>query len=582
MLFIEFARYLQRLEETPKRLEMTSILADLIKQLSIPETDISLYLSLGYLKAPFESEKFEMADRMAIRVLMETFNVGENTVEDIYKRTGDLGTIAHELSNINTSDLSISQVYEKLLSIAETEGTGSQDAKIHKTAALLKSLDKISCKYVIRIVLGTTRLGFTELTMMDALSLYLGNKDLKKDIEQKYNTHPDIGRIAKAIKENGIEGLKNIGITPGIPILLQKTQRVKNFEEVLSRMETAWLEYKLDGTRVQLHIDKNKIISEQTNSLFGASEDKYLIKTFTRNLEETTNMYPDLIEGAKKQVKATSVILDGEAVGYNPETGIFLPFQEIMQRKRKYGIAEMAKEIPLKYCVFDILYLNGKTLVDKTLEERKQLLEKVIDKGDVIENNKHVVAHDTDAIYEYFEDAKEKGLEGLIAKNPKDKYQSGARSYSWIKLKVADEKLMEDSVDCVILGYYNGKGTRAKFGIGGVLLGVYDPDTDGFKTVSKLGTGLTEQELEDIKKMCDKEKTSEPTSGVVMSKMFTPDVYVYPKIIMEVGADEVTKSPSHSAGYALRFPRMLKIRTDKSALQATTTKEIEAMYKNKR
>jgi len=582
MKFLELAKYLQRLEETPKRLEMTTILSELIKELSPEEIDIALYLSLGYLKAPFATPKFNMAERMLLRVLAEASNKSIEDIDALYGKSGDMGTTFFELAPKQTSDISITEVHKLLMEIAETEGTGSQEIKVTKSANLLKDIDKVSGKFVVRIILGTTRLGFTELTIIDALAQFLGDKSLKAQIEQKYNEHPDIGKIAKVIKEKGIEGLQKVTIVPGTPILLQRAQRVKSFEEVLERMKEATLEYKFDGTRVQLHLDKNIKEISKNNSLFENTEETYLTKTFTRNLEETTNMYPDITQGAIDQLNVESVILDGEAIGYNPTTGVFLPFQEMMQRKRKHGVSEMAKEIPLKYFVFDILYLNGKSLMNEPLTKRREYLQKIIKPGKVIEQTKHVETTNTEELYEYFEDAKTKGLEGLIAKNPEDIYQAGARSYSWIKLKVADQKLMADSVDCVILGYYNGKGTRAKFGIGGLLLGVYDPETDSFKTVSKLGTGLTEQELEDIKAICDKNKISAPIKNVVMSKMFIPDVYVNPSIILEVGADEVTKSPSHSAGYALRFPRLLKIRTDKSATQTTTVKEIEDMYINKR
>lgn len=581
MKFLDLAEFLKRLEETPKRLEMTSILSELINEIDVEEIDLALYLSLGYLKAPFATPKFNMAEKMVIRVLADTFNKDIEEITKLFKKSGDMGTTFLELSTKATSDISITELHKRLMEIAETEGTGSQEIKVSKSSKLLREVDKLSGKYIVRTILGTTRLGFTELTIIDALAQYLGNKSLNEQIEQSYNMHPDIGKVAKVIKENGLKGLHKINIIPGTPILLQRAQRVKSFDEVLERMKVTTLEYKLDGTRVQLHIDKGNTNKTKATSLFGEEKSSYLAKTFTRNLEETTDMYPDILEGAEKQLEVTSVILDGEAIGYNPKTGTFLPFQEMMQRKRKHGVSEMAKEIPLKYFVFDILYLNGKNLMEEPLTERRKYLKKIIKEGNVLHQTEHLETSNPEELYEYFDLAKEKGLEGLIAKNPEDKYQAGARSYSWIKLKVADEKLMEDSVDCVILGYYYGKGTRAKFGIGALLLGIYDPDSDQFKTISKLGTGLTESDLEQIKIICDKNKINTPAKNVIMNKMFTPDVFVNPKIVLEIGADEVTKSPSHSANYALRFPRLLKIRTDKSAVQATTLKEIEDMYKHK-
>jgi len=581
MKIIDFANYLQKLENTSKRLEMISIISNFIKEVDPQEIDIAIYMALGYLKNPFNNPKFNIADKMMIKILSQTLNKDSKDILDNYETTGDLGTTFFELSKTINSDLTLKQVHFDLLSIAQTQGIGSQDLKILKTSKLLNSVNKLSGKFLIRIILSTTRLGFTELTIIDALSVYLNNKSFKPLIEQKYNEHPDIGLIAKNIVQKGIKGLDEISIKPGVPIQLQKAQRVKSFEEVLNKMDTTWLEYKLDGTRVQLHLDKNNKYETKDSSLFKNKDDEYLVKTYTRNLEETTNMYPDLILSAKKNLAVNSVILDGEAVGYDPKTKTLLPFQVMMQRKRKHKIEEIVNEIPLKYFVFDILYLNNQSLMNLPLIKRRKILDKVIIDNNIIKISDHLQTDDIKKVYKYFEQAKTNGLEGLIAKNPNDIYQAGARSFSWIKLKVADEKLLLDSVDCVILGYYFGKGVRAKFGIGGLLLGVYDSNDDNYKTVSKLGTGLTDEDLKYIKDLCDKFKIKQQNSNTFISKMFTPDVFVEPKIILEVGADEITKSPSHSAKYALRFPRLIKVRLDKGPKQATNLIEIEQMYVNK-
>ncbi len=590
MKFTDFANYLHKLDSTTKRLEMTAILSSLIKELPAEEIDKGLYLASGYLKAPFENRNFNIAEKMMQKTLEQTYGA-TNAINEMYREMGDLGNVALKLATARKCDLSLTEVYEKLEKLAYMEGTGSQDSKAKVAAELLNKLDPISAKYVVRIILGTMRLGFTELTIIDALANFLGDKSLESKIEQKFSIYPDIGLIAKKLKEKGINGLKDVKITTGIPILPQRTQRVKNTKEVIERMGTVWAEFKFDGTRVQLHFDKSKKAEGEKMTLFSSGNDnKFLIKTFTRNLEETTHMYPDLIEAAEKQITAKSAILDGEAVGYDKDTGEFLPFQEIMQRKRKYDIAEMAKEIPLKYFTFDLLYCNGETLIDKSLRERKKILKSIIKsvetskygKDDKIIVDDYLETDDPEKLYEYFELAKDKGLEGLIAKRPEDVYQAGARSFSWIKLKRADERLLDDSVDCVILGYYFGRGVRSKFGLGGFLVGIYDEKEGMFKTISKIGTGLTEETLAKLKTMCDREKIAKVPANVKMSKMFTPDTIVNPKIVVEIGADEISISPSHSAGYALRFPRLLKFRPDKSPIEATTLTEIEDMYKRQK
>ncbi|MDC0448994.1 ATP-dependent DNA ligase [bacterium] len=577
MKFIKFAEYLQKLENTAKRLEITDILTNLIKNLDQKETDIAVYLASGYLKAPFESQKFNIAEKMMIKILDHAYNTDK--AREMYKEMGDLGNVAYKLAKTRPAKhLNVAEVHEKMLSIAEIEGAGSQDRKISKGAELLTKLDPLSAKYAVRIILGTTRLGFTEITVIEALSnLLAGDKSLKKNIEAKYNIHPDIGLIAKQIKKSGLKGIQNINIVPGVPLLSQKAQRLGSMDEIIDKLGLVWAEFKFDGTRVQLHLDRNKKGLKRENTqkdMFDSSEDKFMIKTFTRNLEETTHQYPDIILGAKNQIDANSVILDGEAIGYNPETGTFLPFQETIQRKRKHGISESAQNIPLKYFVFDILYLNGKSTADKPLRERRKILKKVIKKGETIILGDHIETDTSRGLDDYFKEAVKRKLEGLIVKRPNDAYQAGARAFSWVKLKIADENLAKDSVDCVVLGYYAGRGARSKFGIGGFLVGVYDPKTDGFKTISKVGTGLTDETWVKLKEMADKHKIDKLPSNVDVNKNLVPDIIISPKIVVEIGADEITKSPIHTAGYALRFPRLLKFREDKSAKEATTVNEI--------
>jgi len=587
MQFSEFAQYLKQLEETPKRLEITDILADMIKKLDKNEVDKALYLSLGSLRPPFDTKKFNIAEKMMIRAVSAALDTNEKTIQDSYKETGDLGdTYTSMASNNHTKNMDITQVHTFLSEIADIEGTGSQEAKISKSVELLSSFDNLSAKYVVRIILGTTRLGFTELTIIEALSqLVEENKNERKKIkviiEDTYMRHPDIGLIAKIIKSEGIKGLEKIDIETGIPIFPQKCQRVKSAEEALQKMDDVWAEYKFDGTRVQLHYDKDKQLESkyfEQDSLFDLGEDKTFVKTFTRNLEETTHQFPEIIEAAKKHLNANSVIIDGEAIGYDKETGEFLPFQEIMQRKRKHGIKEAAKEIPIKYYVFDILYLNGKTLIDTPLLERRKLLLETVRDNNTIIIDEHLRTQNPEELQDYFELSKEKGLEGLVVKKSNSTYKAGARDYTWVKLKVADEKLLSDTVDCVVLGYYFGRGARASFGIGGFLAGIYDEDNNEYLTITKVGTGLSDEDWKELKSKADKIKITEPPKNLKMEKIYTPDVWVQPEIVVELGADEISKSSTHTAGYALRFPRLIRIVPDKNPTDTTGPKETKKLY----
>lgn len=595
MKFSLFAKYLQKLEETTKRLEMTDILTELISKLSSEETDRAIYLASGYLEAPFEGIKFNTADRLMIKIIEQTFSTPKNIkqnnlknkIQSLYRKSGDLGTVVYELKGLKqkSKDLSITEVYLRLFEITQIEGTGSQELKSNKVSSLLLDLEPLSAKHITRMVLGTMRLGFTELTIIAALANYLENKLLTKKIEAKYNIYPDIGFIAKKIREKGIKGIEDIDMEIGVPILSQKCQRVTGMEEIPERIKHMWAEFKFDGTRIQLHFDKKKKINKARNpqsNLFRSEKEgmkeNIFIKSYTRNLEDTTHQYPEIIEAAKKQINAESVVLDGEGIGFNRETGEFLPFQETMQRKRKYNIAETAKDIPFKYFVFDILYLNGKSLIDKTLKERRGILKKIILPGEVIKVDEYLETDEFEELEEYFQKAISLGLEGIVVKTPEKAYEAGARSYSWVKYKTADRNLLSDSIDCVVLGYYNGKGARSKFGIGGFLVGIYDDKKDSFKTISKIGTGLTEEDWTKLKYMCDKIKIKKKPSNVEMHSIFKPNVFVKPSLVVEIGADEISISPTHTAGYALRFPRLLKFREDKKPTEATTLKEIELMY----
>lgn len=577
------------MESTTKRLEITQILADLIKELDINETDIGIYLSLGTLKAQYENPKFNMADEIVIRALNLCYGKEKKYVQDLYNKLGDLGDVAFEMAKESTSKLILTQVYNQLWKLAESFGAGSQENKVSRLAGLLKTLDRLSAKFITRIVIGTTRLGFSELTIIDALSQVIdGTKNHSELIESKYSMYPDIGSIAKKIKQKGLKGIQSLQIETGVPILAQKCQRLSSPTEILEKMPAVWAEFKYDGTRVQLHMDKSKIVKadgvEQT-ALFAQStskKEKYLIKTYTRNQNETTHQFPDICKAADKQVKAESVILDGEAIGYNPQTGEFLPLQDTMERKRKHNVADAIKKTPLKYFVFDILYLNGKSLMDKPLTDRRKLLDQVMKKGDGIEVDEHLLTSDLDELEEFFEEAKDRGLEGVIAKNPASPYQAGARSFSWVKLKKMDTKLLSDTIDCVVLGYFYGKGMRTEFGIGKCLMGIYDSKSDTYKTICKLGTGLKEVDLTSLKQQLDRVKTTDKPTSYEVGKKFTPDVWVKPAVVLELGADEISQSEEHSAKYALRFPRLIKFRPDKSATDTTNLKEITQMAKSQK
>lgn len=576
MKFNEFAEFLEKLNQTSKRLEMTDILSSLIQESNDKEIRNAIYLSLGVLKAPFEDLKFNFADKQMIKTLAIFTSKDADEINEAYAKLGDLGSVLEKLSvHKKTTNLTLNEVYKILEEIAHYEGNGSQEKKSKKIINLLEELDSLSAKYVVRIILGNNRLGFTELTVIDALCKFLNDKKLKEKIEGSYNRFPDIGFITEQIKQYGIDGIKNIKIKPGVPIEPQRAQRLSSPEEIIEKMGKVWCEYKFDGTRVQLHLDKN--VKTKSENLFESKND-FLVKTFTRNLEETTHQYPDIIEDAKTQLDVESVILDGEAIGFNRDTGEYLPFQETIQRKRKHNVSEMAKQIPLKYLVFDILYLNGKETLELTLLERRNLLNKIVKKGGNIEIDYHIETSDATEVAQFFDEAKKKKLEGIMVKKPDSLYEAGARAFSWIKFKRHESDTVADTLDVVIMGYFHGKGVRSEFGIGGFLVGIFDKQTQTYKSISKIGSGLTDEEWVKVKEDCDKISLHEKPKDYDVNKDMYPDIWVKPKLVVVVRADEISVSPIHTAGIALRFPRLMSFREDKAPTDTTTIEEIKSIY----
>lgn len=580
MSFAQLAIYLDRLEKTASRNEITAILADLFKKLKADEAGQAVYLSLGQLAPSYADLELNIAEKLMIKIMALAYEKSEKEIHSLFKNRGDFGAIAESLANkAEAEPLTITQVYNKLIEIAQFEGKGSVDKKITHFARLLKQLDPLSARFVVRIPLAKLRLGFSSLTILDALSVMTqGNKSLRSEIERAYNVSADIGHIVEVFKQKGMKGLKKIAITPGTPIRMAAAERLPNAQKIIEKIGKCAVEPKYDGFRVQIHILKRP----KTSNNF-----RHVI-LFSRNLENTTDMFPDIAKAAER-LGVESAILEGEAVGYNPATNEFLPFQETMQRKRKHDIDLFAEKLPLKVFAFDVLYLNGKTLLHKPHRERRKILEKTLPpphSDELIVTTRSDITDKPEKIEKLFDEYVAEGLEGVVVKKLDAPYQAGARGYHWIKFKRAMRGELADTIDAVVMGYYHGRGKRTEFGIGAFLVGVYDGQNTSFKTIAKIGTGLTDEEWREMKKRADKVRTGIKPNQYELVKNLKPDVWVKPAIVVEVQADEITKSPIHTAaqdkngvGLALRFPRLLKFRDDKSPEQATTVLELLKLFR---
>jgi DNA ligase-1 len=605
MTINELAAYLARLESTPSRNEMTEILADLLNKADAGEIDKICYLILGRLAPLYAGVEFNLADKMMIRVLAKAADKDTKTVLADYKKLGDLGKVASRYRRKKKAEksLAVSEVFDWLAGVAADAGEGSQERKINTLADLVSRLDYLAAKYVVRIVLGKLRLGFSDVTLLDALSWSeAGDKSLRKKIEAVYNIYPDIGRAAAVFKSQGLPGLERIKVTPGVPIRPALAERLPSVEKVLEKLGEVAVEPKMDGVRMQCHLDSSKSLEKNERASYQVFDTAgAFVRLFSRNLEETTVMFPDVVEALQDLAEKKglrSVIFDSEAIAYNPETGEFLPFQETARRKRKYGVEKKAQEMPLKVFLFDVLYLNGEDLLERPFRERREMLEKTVGEGnEVFQVVRQEVGKTAAKLRRLFDLYIAEGLEGMMCKKLESEYQAGGRNYNWVKLKRAQKKGgLADTLDVVVLGYYRGAGKRSAFGIGAFLVGVYDDEKGVFPTIAKIGTGLTDEQWREMRRRGDEIAVEKPDRRYVFDKQLACDVWVAPEIVVEVQADEITRSPIHTAGQgvklegegrskdgasglALRFPRLVRFRDDKSFQQATTLTEILELYR---
>ncbi len=586
MLFSEFSHYLQNLEDTASRLEMTAQLAEVYKKLSREEVKEVSYLLQGSVVPVYESLEFQLSDKMLIRVLARLVPssgeatslfgevVSENTeseVSGVVRKMGDIGSAAeHLLAGTHTSGTaSVSEVFRQLVALAKDTGEGSQERKVEAVAALFMQLDARSCKYVCRIIVGSLRLGFSTMTLLDALSWSkTGDKSEASLLEEAYQRRADVGVLAQTYLSfsdatERTQALSEYVGACGVPIVPQLCQRLNSTTEMIEKMGEVFAEPKYDGLRVQIHCQRKNGVEQ--------------ITVFTRNLEVATHMFPEL-SVILKTISADSFVLDGEALGYDPVTGALRSFQETITRKRKHNIAETSQKIPLKFFIFDVLLLNDRSFIFMPLRERKEVLNNLFVDTEQLIKTVYITTSSPEELQNFHEEQLALGLEGMVVKAVDSPYQSGRKGWYWVKMKEQEGKRgkLTDTIDCIVMGYFAGKGQRSSFGAGTFLLGVLGSD-EKIYTISKVGSGLTEDSLRLLKAQCDELQVTEKPVQYSVAQSLTPHVWVAPKIVVEVAADELTRSPLHTAGLALRFPRVITIRSDKAVTDATTLSELRQM-----
>jgi DNA ligase-1 len=601
MLFVEAAKYFDKIEKASSRLVMTDYLAELFEVTPKEDAKKLVYLLQGRISPQFEGKEIGFGEKLISEGIAKATGFSREDVDKLFNKEGDLGNVAEEFAKkrkqqaLTSQELTIEKVFYNLKKMSESEGSGSQELKKKLLAELFNSASPTEARYIARIPLGNIRLGIGDPTIMDAFAMVLTKleqeklekekttnmkKKEEKEIEDKqrklkirvrekieaaYNVDSDLGEIAEILKTKGLTGLEEVKISPGKPIRPTAAERLPSAKEIIEKLGKCAVEAKYDGFRVQISKEGEKV------------------KIFSRHSEDITNMFPEIIAAVKSDLIPKSCIVEGEALAFNDATQEYYPFQVTIQRKRKYEVEKKAKEYPLRLFLFDVMYSNGENMMDKPFIERRKKLESMIKESEIIRLSEQKIIDKPEELELFFEDAISRGLEGIIAKDLFATYIAGARKFAWIKLKRSYKGTLDDTLDLVIIGYYQGKGKRTEFGLGAILVGAYNDKKDLFESIAKVGTGMSEDTLSQLEDILSKIKIKNRPARVISE--VEPEVWVEPKYVIEVRADEITLSPMHSCGkekgkgYALRFPRMIQIRTDRNAESATTTEEVKNMFK---
>jgi DNA ligase-1 len=577
--FHEVADVFEKIERTTKRLEMTSLLVELIKRTPKDEISKVVYLLQGKLYADYVGIELGLAEKLLIKAAAGVSGRTERSVEEDFKRTGDLGLTVEKLLSKKSQTalvnrtLAVRTVYDTFDRIAKATGSGSVETKTRLLISLLNDATPLEGKFIARMAVGKLRLGVADMTVLDGLAVaYGGDKVAREPIERAYNLSSDLGYVADVVAHQGLDGVRKFKITVGRPIRPMLCERLPAAQDILEKLggEGA-AEYKYDGLRIQAHLSAK------------------VVHLFSRRLENITDQFPDVAKMVRKCVKAEEAIVEGECVAVDPNTGDMLPFQVISQRRgRKYEIDRMSEEIPVTVFLFDVLFLNGRDMTLIPYPERRRELVKVIESSEhVVVAHQHVTK-DPKRLEQLMDEAVASGCEGLVVKSTSEQstYQAGARGWLWIKYKRSYKAEVQDTFDLVPIGAFAGRGKRAG-SYGALLMAVYDKNADTFETLCKLGSGFTDQDLAELPKMLGKSVIKHRHARV--NSLMGPDVWFAPSVVLEVAADEITLSPLHTCGWdairagsglALRFPRFTgNWRKDKAAEDATTSEEALEMYR---
>jgi len=576
MEFSIISEMFEMMEKTTKRIELTNILVELLKKTPKKIIPNVVYLLQGIIRPNFEGVELGIAEKLAIRAISKSAGLPIKKIEDDYRECGDLGLTASNILKIKTQTtftaekITVERVYETLFKIAKLEGKGSQDLKMKYISSLLNDATPLEAKFLLKILLGTLRLGIAENTVMDALAIaFTGKKENRVQIENAYNVSSDLGKVSLIVATDGIDEIKKFKISLFSPIRPMLADRVQSEKDVIKKMPEQFVaEYKLDGERVQIHKQSDKII------------------LFSRRLENITQYYPDIVERIGKTLNVNEGVFEAEIVPINENTGEFLPFQELMHRRRKHKLDKAVSQYPITVNFFDVLYYDKKDCLNLEYSERRKILEQIVHEDNFAKLVPMLFVKNENEIEDFLENSINAGCEGLMLKAPNAPYRAGMRGSNLLKLKREYRNELGDSLDLIVIGAYFGRGRRTGL-YGTLLLATYNPENDNLPSICKVGTGFTDESLDQLYQILSNKVTLKKNPRIV-SEM-EADIWFEPELVLEIVASEITLSPIHktgldlirkSSGFALRFPKFTgKIRYEKAVEDASTGEEVFALYK---
>jgi DNA ligase-1 len=538
------------------------------------------YLCQGLVAPEFAGVDLGLAEKMAVRAVATATGVEPDEAVAATREAGDLGQAAEQLLVVTAGDrepsLQVAAVVDTLHQIAAAEGPGSQGRKLDLLAGLLALATPLEARYLLRLVTGSLRLGIGTPTILDALAqVYTGSRKDRPVLERAYNICCDLGLVAATLASGGLSAVEEMRVRAGNPVRVMLAQRLSEADEILARLGGRCMaEYKYDGMRLQAH-----------RTADGE------IELFTRRQERVSTQFPDVVELLQTGLGPREAILEGEVVAYDAAAGELRPFQEVMFRRRKHGIAEAARDVPVGLFCFELLYADGEDLTELPYLDRRARLAEALTLSDRL---RLTTAHEVATAAELeaaFEQAVADGSEGLVCKSTGSSaiYQAGARGWMWIKLKRDYRTELADTVDLVVVGGYAGRGRR-RGTYGAVLLAAYNPEEELYQTVGKCGTGFSDAELAALPaKLAPLTRTERPAR---VDSRVPADVWFEPSLVLEILSAELTLSPNHTAGWgqlkenaglSMRFPRFTgRWRDDKEPQDATTTQQLVELYRTAR